>query len=252
MIMKKQLLASALALIVSGACNTAGATTGKPVDWSYTAPIGAENWGGLSSEYEGCTSGQAQSPIDIRDAVETEIAPLAFTFQAGPAAILNNGHTIQVSSSAAGGITLPSGKYAFVQMHFHTPSEEIIMGRTYPLNAHLVYRNTAGDLAVVALLFEEGTHNPTLEPILAAMPDNAGGMETLKTLNIANLLPSNRRYYSYAGSLTTPPCTEGVRWHVLSSVLQLSTTQLQAFKALYPMNARPIQPLNGRSVQVGG
>ena len=126
------------------------------------------------------------------------------------------------------------------------------MGRTYPLNAHLVYRNTAGELAVVALLFEEGTHNPTLEPILAAMPDNAGGMETLKTLNIANLLPSNRRYYSYAGSLTTPPCTEGVRWHVLSSVLQLSTTQLQAFKALYPMNARPVQPLNGRSIQVGG
>ena len=252
MIMKKQLLASALAWIVSGACNTAGATTGKPVDWSYTAPIGAENWGGLSSEYEGCTSGQAQSPIDIRDAAETEIAPLAFTFQAGPAAILNNGHTIQVSSSAAGGITLPSGKYAFVQMHFHTPSEEKIMGRTFPLNAHLVHRNTAGELAVVALLFEEGTHNPTLEPILTAMPKSAGGTATLDTLNIADLLPATHNTYSYLGSLTTPPCTEGVRWHVLTTAVQISRVQLEAFQALYPMNARPVQPLNGRSVQVDG
>lgn len=250
--MKKQLLGSAITLIIAGVCSSAWASTGKPADWSYTAPTGPENWSELSSEYKRCTSGQVQSPIDIRDAIETELAPLAFAYRPGTATVLNNGHSIQVSSSGAGSITVPSGDYAFVQMHFHSPSEEKIMGRTFPLNAHLVHRNTAGELAVVALLFEEGAHNPTLEPILTAMPTQAGGLATLDSLNIADLLPTTRHYYSYTGSLTTPPCSEDVRWHVFSTVVQLSTAQLQAFQALYPMNARPVQPLNGRSVQLGG
>jgi len=250
--MKKQLLGSTITLIIAGLCSSALATTGKTADWSYTAPTGPENWSELSGEYKRCTSGQAQSPIDIRNAIETERAPLVVTYRPGTATVLNNGHTIEVSSAGAGSITVPSGDYAFVQMHFHTPSEETIMGRTFPLNAHLVHRNAAGELAVVALLFEEGTHNPTLEPILTAMPTQKGDVATLNALNIADLLPTTRHHYSHAGSLTTPPCSEGVRWHVLSTVVQLSTAQLQAFQALYPMNARPVQPLNGRSVHVGG
>ncbi|MHC8290080.1 carbonic anhydrase [Pseudomonas sp. XS1P51] len=250
--MKKQLLGAAITMIISGLCATAWATTGQPAAWSYNAPTGPENWSELNSEYELCSSGKAQSPIDIRDALKVELTPLAFTYQPSTVAVLNNGHTVQVSAADAGSITLASGDYTFVQMHFHTPGEEKIKGRTYPLNAHLVHRNTGGELAVVALLFEEGAHNPVLEPILAAMPKEAGGVATLDTLNVADLLPTTRSYYSYTGSLTTPPCAEGVRWHVLSTVVQLSPAQLQAFQALYPMNARPIQPLNGRSIQVGG
>ncbi|KAA0978203.1 carbonic anhydrase [Pseudomonas sp. ANT_H12B] len=250
--MKKQLLGSAITLIISCLCSTAWAATGTTAAWSYTAPTDPENWSELNSEYELCTSGKAQSPIDIRDAVKTEVAPLTFTYRPSTATVLNNGHTIQVSSVDAGSITLASGDYAFVQMHFHTPSEEKIKGRAYPLNAHLVHRNTAGELAVIALLFEEGAHNPTLEPIMAAMPKEAGGIALLDTLNVANIFPAIRSTYSYSGSLTTPPCAEDVRWHVFSTVMQLSPAQLQAFQALYPMNARPVQPLNGRSVQVSG
>ncbi len=249
--MKKQLFGAAICMIISGICTTGWAATGQPAAWSYTAPTGVENWSELNSDYELCSSGKAQSPIDIHDALKTELAPLAFTYQPSTAAVLNNGHTIQVSADA-GSITLASGDYRFVQMHFHTPAEEQIKGRIYPLNAHLVHRNASGELAVVALLFEEGAHNPMLEPILAALPKEAGGVATLDALNVADLLPATRSYYSYMGSLTTPPCTEGVRWHVLATVAQLSPAQLQAFQALYPMNARPIQPLNGRSVQVGG
>jgi carbonic anhydrase len=249
--MKKQ-LSGAVALIIAALCNIAWATTGQPPAWSYTAPTGPENWGELHSEYERCTSGKAQSPIDIETAVQTESGPLTFAYQPGHAVVLNNGHTIEVSPVNAGSITLASGNYSLVQLHFHTPSEEKIQGRTYPLNAHLVHRNAVGEFAVVALLFEEGAHNPTLERILANMPGNTGGVANLEGLSVSDLLPTRHEHYAYSGSLTTPPCTEGVRWHVLSTVMQLSPAQLQAFQALYPMNARPVQPLNGRQVHIGG
>ncbi|MNF71404.1 carbonic anhydrase [Pseudomonas sp. Irchel s3a18] len=250
--MTKQLLGTAMTLIAAGLCTTAWANTADTAEWGYTAPTGPESWSELKSEFRLCTSGKEQSPIDIHDAVKAGVEPPAFTYRPSTAAVLNNGHTIQVSPTDSGGITLTSGAYSLVQLHFHTPSEEKIQGRSYPLSAHLVHRNTAGELAVVALLFEEGAHNPTLEPILAAMPKDAGGTATLETLNIADLLPATHNAYSYMGSLTTPPCTEGVRWNVLTTAVQISRAQLEAFQALYPMNARPVQPLNGRSVQVDG
>lgn len=250
--MKKQLLGTAMTLTVAGLCSTAWAAAGDTAPWSYSAPTGPHNWGELKSEYSLCSSGQTQSPIDIRDAVKTDAKVLNVAYQPSKATVSNNGHTIQVTPVDAGGITLESGHYSFVQMHFHTPSEEMIQGRTYPLDAHLVHRNAAGELAVVAVLFEEGAHNPNLEPILAAMPKSTGGTANLEAMNVAQLLPANHNAYSYMGSLTTPPCTEGVRWNVLTTPLEISRAQLEAFQALYPMNARPVQPLNGRSVHVGG
>jgi carbonic anhydrase len=250
--MKKQLLGATISLIVAGLCTTAWAGADDTAAWSYSAPNGPQNWGELKSEYSLCSSGKTQSPIDIRDAIKTDIEPLNVAYQPSKATVSNNGHTIQVTPVDAGGITLDSGRYSFVQMHFHTPSEEMIQGRTFPLDAHLVHRNAAGELAVVALLFEEGAHNPALEPILAAMPKHTGGIAHLDRVNVAQLLPANLNAYFYMGSLTTPPCTEGVRWNVLTTPVQLSRAQLEAFQALYPMNARPVQPLNGRSVHVGG
>jgi carbonic anhydrase len=220
--------------------------------WTYSDHSGPEHWGDLKSDYKLCSTGKAQSPIDISSAVKVSLAPLTFNYRASPVTILNNGHTIQVSPKDAGGITLPTGDYSLVQFHFHTPSEENIQGRAYPLDAHFVHSNAAGELAVVAVLFEEGAHNPALEPILAAMPKKVGDQTTLDMQNIADLLPANRHYYSYMGSLTTPPCSEGVRWNILTEPVQLSHAQLEAFKALYPMNARPVQPLNDRTVNVGG
>lgn len=250
--MKKQLMSAAITLLITSVCTTAGATTGQATTWSYAAPTGPEQWSELKSDYALCSSGLTQSPIDIRDAVDTRLAPLVFTYQPSAAVVSNNGNTIQVATVDAGSLTLASGDYSFVQLHLHTPSEELIQGRSYPMSAHLVHRSAAGELAVVAVLFEEGAHNPALDLILEAMPKEAGGVMNLQTLNVTDLLPATRHYYAYAGSLTTPPCAEGVRWHVLSTAVTLSPAQLQAFQALYPMNARPVQPLNGRSVEVGG
>jgi carbonic anhydrase len=250
--MKKQRLGTAMTLIVASLCTTAWATAGDTAPWSYSAPTGPQNWGELKSEYNLCSSGQTQSPIDIRDAVKTDLDPLNFTYHSGKATVVNNGHTIQVTPENAGGINLASGHYSLVQLHFHTPSEEMIQGRIFPMDAHLVHRNAAGELAVVAVVFEEGAHNPNLETVLAAMPKNTGGTANLEAINVAQLLPANHNAYSYMGSLTTPPCTEGVRWNVLTTPLEISRAQLEAFQVLYPMNSRPVQPLNGRSVHVGG
>lgn len=250
--MKKHLLRATLSLAAIGLSSHAMADNDHAVSWTYSAESGPEHWGELKSDYKLCSTGLAQSPIDISSAVKANLSPLTFNYRSSSATVQNNGHTIQVSPTNAGGITLSSGDYSLVQLHFHTPSEERIQGRTYPLNVHFVHRNAAGELAVVALLFEEGAYNPALEPILAIMPKQAGGLANLSEQNIADLLPATRHYFSYMGSLTTPPCSEGVRWHVLTQPVQLSKEQLQAFQALYPMNARPVQPLNGRTVQVGG
>jgi carbonic anhydrase len=250
--MKKHLLCASLSLVSLGLCTQVMARNDHASSWTYSAQTGPEHWGELQDDYKLCSTGKAQSPIDIGDAVKADLTPLAFSYRSSSATVLNNGHTIQVSPVDAGGITLSSGDYSLVQLHFHTPSEEKIQGRAYPLVAHFVHRNAAGELAVVAVLFEEGVENPALQSILSNMPKTTGDMVNLPLQNIADLLPATRHYYSYMGSLTTPPCSEGVRWHVLTQPVQLSAAQLQAFQALYPMNARPVQPLNGRTVHVGG
>lgn len=243
------ILSAAFSLVGVSLCSAAWAQTQQEPHWSYTNP---ENWGELKPDYKLCKLGKVQSPIDIRNAAKADLAPLAFDYRSSPIEVLNNGHTVQVTPSNAGGITLTSGNYSLIQFHFHSPSEEKIQGRAYPMVAHLVHRNLSGDLAVVAILFEEGEHNPALAPILAAMPDAVGATKALDNQSIADLLPTKRDYYAYMGSLTTPPCSENVRWHVLTTPVALSRNQLNAFQALYPMNARPVQPLNGRTIQVGG
>jgi carbonic anhydrase len=249
--MNKILLGTAITLIAAGLCTTAWAKAPDTAPWSYAGPSGPENWGELKSEYSLCKSGKEQSPIDIQNAFKYPFKPASFTYRPNKVAVLNNGHTIQVSAPNSGSVSLPTGTFSLVQLDFHTPAEEKIQGRTYPLGAHLVHRSDAGKLAIVALMFEEGAHNTALEPIFTAMPRNAGGMVTLDNANIADLLPESHNAYAFMGSLTKPPCTEGVRWNVLTTAVQLSRAQLEAFRAIYPMNARPIQPLNSRSVVVG-
>ncbi|WPN47020.1 MULTISPECIES: carbonic anhydrase [unclassified Pseudomonas] len=249
--MIKILLSTAITLIAAGFCTTAWAKAADTAPWRYAGPSGPENWGELKSEYGLCKSGKEQSPIDIQNAMKYPFEPVSFSYHPNKVSVLNNGHTIQVSAPDSGSVSLPTGAFSLVQIHFHAPAEEKIEGRTYPLGAHLVHRNDAGELAIVALMFEEGAHNTALEPIFAAMPRKAGGRATLGSANIADLLPVNHNAYAFMGSLTKPPCTEGVRWNVLTTAVQLSPAQLEAFRAIYPMNARPVQPLNSRSVVVG-
>ena len=248
--MKKYLLPVALAAL-SMSCALAADSHAPGAHWSYTGSEGAEHWGDMQADFATCKLGKNQSPIDIQGTVKSDKpAALGFQYTAGAAEVVNNGHTIQINLPTGGAVSLPSGTFKLVQFHFHTPSEEKVNGVAYPMVAHLVHRNDTGQLAVVAVLFKEGKANTVLERIFAAMPAKAGATAPLAGgLDPSQLLPASLGYYSFMGSLTTPPCSEEVRWQVLKQPLELSKAQIAAFQKLYPMNARPVPPLNGRTVQ---
>lgn len=220
-------------------------------DYQNTGHSGPAHWGDLEEGFAGCKLGKVQSPIDIRGAKKAKLEPIGFNYAAGPAEVVNNGHTVQVNLAAGGSIKLHNTEYKLLQFHFHTPSEEKVNGQSYPLVAHFVHKNDAGKLAVVAVLFKEGAANGPLKAVFDSLPAKAGETKALDGgLDPAAILPAQRGYYAYRGSLTTPPCSEGVRWQVLKDSVTLSPAQLSAFQKLYPMNARPVQPLNGRALEV--
>ncbi|MDR1850008.1 MAG: carbonic anhydrase family protein [Zoogloeaceae bacterium] len=230
----------------------AGKEAGSP-HWSYEGQTGPTHWGALQTEFSACGIGREQSPIDIRDVKKQKPLPaIGFGYTSSAAEIVNNGHTVQVNLLSGGTVKLASGDYQLKQFHFHSPSEEKINGKDYPLVAHFVHSTDDGKLAVVAVLFVEGKDNPALDKIFDAMPAKAGEKANLAAdFNPADLLPGNKAYYSFIGSLTTPPCSEGVQWQVLKSSVELSARQLKKFRELYWNNARPVQPLNGREIREG-
>jgi carbonic anhydrase len=242
--------ACAAALFVSG-CAT---DTAHGPRWSYAGPAGANHWAELDPAFKTCGSGREQSPINIETAQAAPAAdakPLRFGYAASAGSVVNNGHTIQVDLVEGGTLSLDDGAYRLVQFHFHTPSEEQIDGQYHPLVAHLVHRSEQGRLAVVAVLFKTGQENAALKPVFDNLPVKSGAKNPLaRPLDAGTLLPADRAHYAFSGSLTTPPCSEGVLWHVLKTPVELSQTQLQAFGSLYDMNARPVQATNGRSVRL--
>jgi carbonic anhydrase len=241
-----RLVAAALAPF---AVTASAGVTDTGAHWDYQGKAGAAHWGELAPDYSACRRGKAQSPIDIRAPKAGAAAPIGFGYRAGGAEIVNNGHTVQVDLADGGRIDVDGATYRLVQFHFHTPSEEAFRGRRYPLVAHLVHKSDAGELAVVAVLFKRGRDNAALAPIFANMPAGAGEKRAAGgDFDPAALLPAEHGYYAYTGSLTTPPCSEGVRWHILKQPVEVSAAQLAAFRKLYRMNARPVQPLNGRVV----
>jgi carbonic anhydrase len=217
--------------------------------WGYGEAAG---WGDLSAEFKECKLGKEQSPIDIRTKTtqKANLAPIGFDYKAVAGEVVNNGHTIQVNLTDAGSAKLAGGAYQLLQFHFHTPSEEKVDGKSFPMVAHLVHKSAGGGLGVVAVVFKEGRVNAALKPVFEAMPAKEGGTSALKTkLNPADFLPADKGYYAFKGSLTTPPCSEGVAWQVMKQPVELSKEQIDAFRKLYKMNARPVQPLNGRKIQ---
>ena len=221
--------------------------------WGYTGKTGPSHWSELESDFTSCKLGKTQSPIDIRSAKTSAMAPIDFQYASSAGEIVNNGHTVQVNLNDAGSVKLASGAYKLLQFHFHTPSEESINGKHYPLVAHLVHKNEQGELAVVAVLFKQGKENATLKQVFDGLPPTAGDKHPLDAnIDLMAILPAKHSYYAFMGSLTTPPCSEGVHWQVLKQPVEISARQLAAFKKLYAMNARPIQPLNGRAVDSGG
>ncbi|WP_338888214.1 carbonic anhydrase [Aeromonas rivipollensis] len=239
--MRKSLLAGALLL-----CPTAFAAT---VHWEYSGEAGPAQWARLTPEFGQC-AGSNQSPVNLTALVEAELAPLQFHYLPGGKTLVNNGHTVQVNYAPGSTLQLDGIRFELKQFHFHAPSENLIEGKSYPLEGHLVHANDKGELAVIAVMFEPGSANPALSQTWQALPTKAGETRALKVpLSAEQLLPTQRDYYRFSGSLTTPPCSEGVRWLVMKQPVQVSQAQIDAFKAvMHHPNNRPVQPLNGRLV----
>jgi carbonic anhydrase len=250
--MKLPLLFASLAVAAASAPAATSATGSHAPHWSYRGATDAAHWATLDEGFKTCKVGRQQSPINIVTRAAEKAAdgkPIDFAYAPGAAEVVNNGHTIQVNLPAGGTVSIGGTSYQLLQFHFHTPSEEKVDGKSYPLVAHLVHRDAQGHLAVVAVLFKLGHENAALKPVFAHLPAREG--ETAKidgAFDAARLLPAARGYYAFAGSLTTPPCSEEVRWQVLKTPVELSAAQLASFRKLYAMNARPVQPLNGRKV----
>jgi carbonic anhydrase len=222
--------------------------------WSYSGPTGPAKWGSLEKEYSACAIGKNESPIDIRDTIakKTDLPAINFDYQASTLKIIDNGHTIQINYAPGSFITVGSTQYELVQFHFHKPSEEKLNGKSYDMVAHLVHKDKEGKLAVVAVLLAKGTANPLIKTLWDNLPkekETEAVVDAVK-INVADLLPKNQTYYTYTGSLTTPPCSEGVTWFVLKHPTSVSAGEIARFAKSYPMNARPVQPLNGREIRV--
>jgi carbonic anhydrase len=223
------------------------------VKWGYDGNIGPANWGDLSKEFAVCKTGQVQAPIDIQTKQASKNnAPIKINYKASSGEILNNGHTIQVSLADGGSANLGGTDYKILQFHMHTPAEEKIDGKSFPFNAHMVHKSADGKLAVIGVLFNEGKENIALKEVFANLPATEGKTPLKASFNASSMLPSSLAYYNYAGSLTTPGCSEGVQFFILKTPVELSGAQLSAFKKIFPMNARPVMPLNGRKITEGG
>ena len=218
--------------------------------WSYGKHGGPAEWGELDQAFASCQLGKVQSPIDIRGARAADLPQIKFDYKPAPLKLIDNGHTIQVNYAPGSTIDVGGTRYELLQFHFHHPSEEKIDGKAHAMVAHLVHKGSDGALAVVAVLLDAGQDNPTLHAVWSHLPKQKDKEIAAPTsIDATALLPADRGYYTFAGSLTTPPCSEGVRWFVLKTPMTLAASEVTAFAKLYPMNARPTQPLNGRAVE---
>jgi carbonic anhydrase len=218
--------------------------------WSYTGAEGPPDWGKLEAAYATCSEGRTQSPIDIKGAKKADLPALKFNYNSVPLNIIDNGHTIQINYAPGSTLTVGNKTYTLKQFHFHHPSEEHINGRGYDMVAHLVHADDQGHLAVVGVLIKKGSSNALIDTVWKNIPSQKEKAVEVSSVsvNARELLPTDHGYYTFPGSLTTPPCSEGVTWYVMKEPLSLSPEQIATFATLYPLNARPIQPLNGREL----
>ncbi len=220
------------------------------VHWGYGEDAGPLKWGDLKSEYFMCKEGKNQSPINITSAYEVEKKPLKINHKAGGEEVIFNGHAVQVNYKAGSSIDVDGHVFELKQFHFHNPSENTIDGKSFPMEAHFVHADKDGNLAVLGLMFVEGEANAELAKLIEVLPKKAGEKNKLKTVADSNgLLPKEKDYYRFTGSLTTPPCSEGVIWAVFKKPVSASKEQLEAIASvLGHANNRPTQPINARII----
>ena len=220
-----------------------------PIHWAYEGEAGAERWGELDPSFEVCGSGMQQSPVDLAGAVAASGDGLDIRWQPTGAGVVDNGHTIQVNVAEGSVIVLEGREFSLLQFHFHLPSEHTVDGGSFPMEVHFVHQAAEGDLAVIGVFMETGDADPLVQSIWDVIPESGAPPGNIAGFDPSALLPEGRSYFRYAGSLTTPPCSEIVSWVVMTESIPVSDAQVQAFEARYPMNARPVQELSGRVVQ---
>jgi carbonic anhydrase len=213
---------------------------GEHAHWGYSGSEGPAHWAKLSPEFAACGKGRNQSPIDIRNAAQAKLPPIKFDYATRVDDLVNNGHTVQANMVPGSSITVDGIQFNLKQFHFHTPSENLVDGNHYPKE---------GDLAVVAILFEEGPENSVLKRLWKHMPQHVDEHDRIdEGVNPQDLLPVSRHYYRFTGSLTTPPCSEGVRWYVMKESVMASEEQVKKFTKAIGADARPVQPLGARLI----
>jgi carbonic anhydrase len=240
----------AVAFCVALAPALARAQESHPPHWNYEGKEDPKHWGSLDPAFATCKMGHNQSPINISQSKPADLPELKFDYKAVPLSIINNGHTIMINYAPGSTLTVGDKTYTLKQFHFHHPSEEHINGKGFDMVGHLVHADADGHLAVVAILFEAGVPNPLLETLWKNIPAEKDKILEISTVsvNVEDLVPPQHGYYTYSGSLTTPPCTEGVTWYILKSRSSLSNEQLATIMKLYPHDNRPTQKLNHREV----
>lgn len=238
-------------LVVLSAAPALAQEGAHPPHWGYAGEVGPEHWAEFESDFGACSSGKSQSPIDLANFIKAELPPIRFDYKPGGGyEVVNNGHAVQVNHRAGSSITVDGAVFELKQFHFHSPSENTIRGRSFPIEAHFVHADDNGNLAVLALMFEEGDDNAVLDMVWPQVPLVANTAVTLASaISATSLLRDERDYYRYDGSLTTPPCSEGVRWFVLKRPAKASAAQLRKVgEAIGQPNNRPVQALGARVV----
>jgi carbonic anhydrase len=219
------------------------------VHWGYEGDNGPEHWG---DAFPVCGKGKKQSPLNIVGPFEKSKETLSVDYKEGPLKMFNNGHTIQVNIEPGSTLTIGKESFDLLQFHFHRPSEEQVEGKNASMVAHFVHKSKDGKLAVIGVLLNEGKDSAAIKTLWANLPPKEGEefLPAKVTFNPASMLPKDMGFYNYEGSLTTPPCTEGVQFYILKSPMDISKQQLAKFP--YKVNARPVQSLNGRKIAAGG
>ncbi|MDO7252707.1 carbonic anhydrase [Helicobacter cappadocius] len=244
--MKKIALCLGVALVFSSVAFANGPK------WDYEGKNSPQNWGKISKDFDTCSLGKSQSPVNITNFTETKMPyKIIFSYKAFPKLEVDDGRTIRVEYNKDAYVSIDGHRYYLTQFHFHSPAENLLKNKQYPLEMHLVHQDKDGHLLVVAIWFKEGKDNKILDPVWKAMPQKVGEKIKVSNVDLGKLIPKKLDFFHYDGSLTTPPCTEGVSWFILKEPLEVSKDQIKKIQqTLKESNNRPVQPLNNRKVEL--
>ena len=218
--------------------------------WSYEGELGPANWSKINVDWAKCGTGNRQSPIDLRDGIKVNLEQISFDYHPSSFSEVNNGHTIEVTVGSGNFITVGNTVYELQQFHFHRPSEEKVNGKGTEMVMHLVHKSAEGKVAIIAVLLERGQSHRLMQTVWDNLPlEKLDVVSPSILLDPSDALPERREYFTYMGSLTEPPCTEGVLWMVFKQPMQASPAQMALFSRLYPLNARPVQSTAGRMIK---